>query len=632
MRTASKTHKKQRDGSDRHRNQPARLTAHQPVSNQLSLVEARYICHARRQVDDDTLDTGNRVARTRGLQGGLDFAILDPIVDRHTVAWAPELNYQQHPNARGPDSMAPLSHLLDFPKRLETSRDSTNPSESSLGLGATVGIAIAIAFICSFGLASFVYFYYVRRSRTMTPRARRKNWADAMENGVHGTKVLAPKTRFGRVLSVFSYKRQKSRGHLHKRSSHCLADEDLRPRQLPGKEFEAVREPVVELEGGLAEGSTPFFGAEVTRSLSPFEDAHEVDGNGPVLPYSSSARKSVQDGSMTGHYRPQGAPSMELNNLVITMPSTTDAPPAAWHRKRTGPPPPLTIEPPGMHSQSPSDAYSAYSTYATAHSPYEYCSINVPGVPPLPSCLPNDGFGTRVLYDRANSPHSSNSNHSSHPLQLPPSPQTPGSIPSISRSDSGAQEMNPLVPPTPTYSLPRSQPSPQRANVIDATHFECLGPLPDHIPIPSPPHFRTQHQPQQDPFLSPRIRTPENRPSMEQESRNTTISTTGESIQVFVQDPLLHETNPFRPHHSPVNPTFTREDSVRAHSLQDSDLRNARRESTDSLGSNFTVEEEAMIQAQIVKNLDALDKERVMGEMDIVHIPQISERRYSWEN
>lgn len=40
---------------------------------------------------------------------------------------------------------------------------------------------------------------------------------------------------------------------------------------------------------------------------------------------------------------------------------------------------------------------------------------------------------------------------------------------------------------------------------------------------------------------------------------------------------------------------------------------------------------EAAVHKQIMKNLDVLGKERVVDECDLIYIPQISERRYSWE-
>lgn len=531
--------------------------------------------------------------------------------------------------------MAPLHSLISSVKRSENIRRTAGSTEPPLDLGATVGIAIGIACVTSFALATFVYYFYHRQQRIMAMRARQGNRAGAMGNGPYGTQTSTPMRGLGYVLSMFSSKRRGPRGGQQIPSSHYMSSGDLRPTS--DKEWDALHEPAVELDGGLVRKNTAYSRAQANYSQASFEDVHrQVNGINSIPSYTpaSNAERHIDSEGAIGHT------SADINKMAITMPSTTDAAaaPAAWHRKRTGPPPPLTIEPPGMYSQSPLDAYSAYSTYATAQSPYEYCSINVPTLPPLPSHT-SMGFGTRFPYDGEEPLRSSDSTRSSHPLQLPPSPQTPGSIPSIGRSDSGVQESQPLAPPTPTYSLPRSQPSPQRTTIIEATHFECLGPLPDHIEIPSPPYFRTAHQQQpEDPFLTPRVLTPEDHRSPVvgggQESSTITTSATGETIQVFVQDPLLHESNPFRHLPSPVHPTFDRELSVHAQSIRDGGScspADNRRDSTDSLGSNFTVEEEARIQEQIVRNLEALDKERVMGEMDIVHIPQVSARRYSWE-
>lgn len=532
--------------------------------------------------------------------------------------------------------MAPLHLLINSVKRSENIRRTAGSTEPPLVLGATVGIAIGIACVTSFALATFAYYFYHRQQRIMAMRARQGNWAGAMANGSYGTQASTSRRGFGHVLSIFSSKRREPRGGQQIPLSHHVSSGDLRPAS--DKEWDAFHEPAVELDGGLVRKNTAYSRAEANYSQASFEDVHrQVNGISCVPSYTPAINKER-------HIDSEGAigdTSADVNKMAITMPSTTGgaAAPAAWHRKRTGPPPPLTIEPPGMHSQSPLDAYSAYSTYATAQSPYEYCSINVPSLPPLPSHT-SMGFGTHFPYHSEEPLRSSDSTSSSHPLQLPPSPQTPASIPSTIRSDPGIQESQPLAPPTPTYSLPRSQPSPQRTNIIEATHFECLGPLPDHIEIPSPPYFRTAHQQQQeDPFLTPRVRTPEDERSPVvggggQQSSTITTSATGETIQVFVQDPLLHESNPFRHIPSPVHPTFDRELSVHAQSIHDGgscSSTNNRRDSTDSLGSNFTVEEEARIQEQIVRNLEALDKERVMGEMDIVHIPQVSARRYSWE-
>ncbi|CAN8102395.1 unnamed protein product [Discula destructiva] len=486
----------------------------------------------------------------------------------------------------------------------------------------------------------------------MTPRVRREPWK-TMESAGYGTNAGAPRKGLDRVLSVFNSKRtpprRESRTHSLQSNRPPQDGSQLR-QQLPDKQYDAfreptIREPAIELDGGWGKdrAAAPF-GAEVGHQPGPFGAAHrQLDAHGPVPPH-KPVLKSEPDASWDAHYRPQDSPpapsipSLEMNHMVIT----TNAPPAAWHRKRTGPPPPLTIEPPGMYSQSPSDAVSAYSTYATPHSSYTYSSIHVPEVPPLPSPIPVEHYGQQFSYGGSHSARSSDSDGSSRLLhQYPPSPQSPGSTPSMSRSDSAAQESFPLPPPTPTYSQPQHH---APARIPEDAHFECLGPLPANIPIPSPPHFRTAHQQQsKDPFLTPRTRSPEDRSPITAKGSNSTMASafsaraneTGSEAVGFVQDPLLHETNPFRPHHqSPTHATFlsaSAQEGGNDTTTSRSSRTPRRRESTDSLGSNFTVEEEARIQAQIVKNLDALDKERVMGEEDIVHIPQISERRYSWE-
>ncbi|ROW14523.1 hypothetical protein VPNG_03130 [Cytospora leucostoma] len=110
---------------------------------------------------------------------------------------------------------------------------------------------------------------------------------------------------------------------------------------------------------------------------------------------------------------------------------------------------------------------------------------------------------------------------------------------------------------------------------------------------------------------------------------SSVIWPTTRPISPIQQDPLLHDSSPLNPYHSPVAPTFTRgQSTLQAHRQQDWDLR---RRSNDSLGSNFTVEEEARIQAQVARNLSMLGQERVGGEGDIVHIPQPSAKRFSFE-
>lgn len=549
--------------------------------------------------------------------------------------------------AFGRTSMAPadIGRPLALLKRPGSSRSFTPP----IKLGSSVGIGVGIALIASLVVAAGLYWSCYRPSTRTHPRLRTRNW-DAMKNDMVGRDACAPRHRFGRVLAVLSPKKRKSRADLNATPDSLLPDAGLQPLQLPYQELDELpyREPAAELEGGLFGDGKVRYGAD-DDYLDTFEQAsREVDDQGPVPPYTASASrperdirfssfaaKSERDPSPMPHYRPEESSTTpppprnlaEISKLALDMPPVSTAPQAAWHRKRTGPPPPLTIAPPA-HSRSPSDAYSAYSSYVPPSSPYEYYSFNIP-LPSIPSPLrkssPKDDSASNLSYGAPHSVHSATSTRSVHPLDHPASPQSPSSAPSMSRSNSGAQtESMSLPPPTPTYSPTGSSHSTSHSQrvPIDTTNFVCVGELPHDMPMPTPDQFRTTSR------TVPRVMVPEVR-----RGRSLTTSS-ADAISPITQDHLLFANNPFRPHQNPVNPTFTREHSVHAlRSLQelDSETPRCRRPSADSLGSNFTVEEEARIQAQIVKNLSMIGRERVVGGNDIVHIPQVSERRYSWE-
>lgn len=502
---------------------------------------------------------------------------------------------------------------------------------TGLDLGASIGIAVGFAFLASALLVAGAYCYFNRRRRSTrhSPRASASGVMKCETPGTgSGRGAPSSDTRLARVFAVFSPKPRMPRGR-----RRDLPGDGARHRQLPDKpvtphmpdkELDELRKPAAELEGSVFGDGQALHGADQLRGMtpSPFEEATQQGIQGPMPPYSTGT-KSEQDVSSVAHYRPEDASqpplrSLDISNLALPMPSSTEAPPAAWHRKRTGPPPPLTIAPPA-HSRSPSDGYS---TYATTRSPYEYYSFNPP---PLPSSSSIDAFAPSLPCSTY-SLHSSDSTRSNQPLRRPRSPQSPVSATSMGRSDSGVQtDSRPLAPPplTPTFqqSQPQSQTQTQRIP-SDVTEFVCLGPLPDSIPMPSPDQFRTerQQQPRSPPPSAP----------------SPVSSCAGSTSPAYFQDPLLHESDPFRPPRSPASLTFSAMDEPPLQHRQDSSsglfgVARERRPSTDSLGSNFTVEEEARIQAQVVKNLEMLGQERVVGGEDIVHIPQISGRRYSWE-
>lgn len=547
-------------------------------------------------------------------------------------AWGPSVLISAHELSKA-SPMAPVN-LLSTPWKRSHNGSDGGSTTKGLNLGASIGIAVGIAFFASALLVVCVYCYCNRNRRRRTRQSPRANAAwDTVKSETPGTGRVAPSsnTRIARVLAIFSPESWKPSG----RRQGLPRDDAARLRQLPdslvtpympGKELDQLRKPTAELEGSIFGDGQALHGAEHLRGTtpSPFEPANiQTASQGPVPAYSTGT-KLEQDVSAVAHYRSEDTSwptprSLDINSLALSMPSTTATPPAAWHRKRTGPPPPLTIAPP-VHSRSPSDAYS---TYATTRSPYEFYSFNLP---PLPSSTSIDAFAPSLPCS-AYSLHSSDSTRSSQPLRRPISPQSPLSATSMrSRSDSSAQ----------TSSFPHRQPQSQTQTQripSDVTEFVCLGPLPESIPMPSPDQFRTERQQQQK--SSPR--SPPRAPP-------SPVFSVGSASPAYSQDPLLHDSDPFRPRHSPASlafPSASEEEEEERHPWHRLDgdggglfsgLERERRPSADSLGSNFTVEEEERIQAQIVKNLEMLGQERVVGGDDIVHIPQISGRRYSWED
>ncbi|KAI0489871.1 aspartic peptidase domain-containing protein [Xylaria cf. heliscus] len=121
------------------------------------------------------------------------------------------------------------------------------------------------------------------------------------------------------------------------------------------------------------------------------------------------------------------------------------------------------------------------------------------------------------------------------------------------------------IPSQPTNPMP-IQPPIQRTP-IDSTHVVCLGPLPDNIRFPH---------------------------------------------QLMMQRPPGAQTHDYV---LPTMPTIQSENASRRHST------------ADTLGSNYTLEEEARVAA--TRN-DAAAVGRIDG-FDIVHVPQMAHRRYSWE-
>lgn len=433
-----------------------------------------------------------------------------------------------------------------------------------------------------------------------------------------------PRTRIGRVFSRIISRRRKPRGQdfyeLSRDSSHPGRASFNRDHAFRSSSSHAELDGT-ELNSG---GGTRYWRNQSTDGLTAYQRAIQKldrEALGPAAAHAPATRKSVHDISLEVHYyRPQhplppaSAPPTEVNYTSLpSMPSPATPRFSTRQSRRFDIPPPITIAPQTASASLVKSSTNANSTFIS-YSPYQYHT------PHTVSPLPTDDVGS-VSRHGPSSSHSSKSNQSSRASQSPVSLSSRDQVSSISRNNSAVQpvESRSLPPPTPTYH--HSQRAP-----IDTENIICLGPMPDNVQFPSPSnnHFRSQSQ--QNPRSPPKLVIPN-------EQHSSPASPSSPSSPV-TQDLFLHDQSPLAPYQSPVKSVFTRElslHSARQEPADGSSREGDRRGSTDSLGSNFTVEEEARIQAQIVKNLSMLGHERVGGEGDIVHVPQPSPRRYSWE-
>lgn len=497
-------------------------------------------------------------------------------------------------------------------------------ARQTLRVGVIVGICIgALGVLC---VAAVVLRSCCCTRRNLTPPMPRTAASDDLKDDVFEMREEAPRTRIGRVFSKIISRRRKPRSQ----EFYELSRDSSYPSGSPSSRDNVFRAPHAELDSTelIPAGGAQYRRNQSSDGSSAYQRAlQKLDREtlGPAPARAPAARKSVHDISLEGHHHrpqefspPMSAPYSEVNyNTLPSMPSPATPRFSTRQYRRFDIPSPITIAPQKMSASLVKNSSNANSTFIS-YSPYEHHA------PHTVSPLPTDDAGRPFPKHGPSSSHSSNSNQSSRSSQSPASLLSHGPLSSISRNNSAVQpvESRSLAPPTPTYH--QSQRAP-----IDTENIICLGPMPDNVQFPSPSnnHFRSQSQ--QVPRSPPKLVIPN-----EQHSSPTSPSSPDSPIY---QDLYLHDQSPLAPYQSPVKSVFTRELSLHSSRQADDDANREgdcegdRRGSTDSLGSNFTVEEEARIQAQIVKNLSMLGHERVGGEGDIVHVPQPSPRRYSWE-
>lgn len=432
-----------------------------------------------------------------------------------------------------------------------------------------------------------------------------------------------PRTRIARVFSRIISRRRKPRSQ----DFYELSRDGSYPARASFNRGHAFGTSHAELDGTElnSRGEAKYWRTRSTDGLTAYQRALQKldrEALGPAAAHAPATRNSVHEMGLEGHHSqpeepspPASAPYTQVDySSLPSMPSPATPRFSTMQNRRVDIPSPLNIAPQKASTSFVKSSTNANSTFIS-YSPYQYHT------PHTVSPIPTDDAGRAPRHGPSSS-YSSSSNQSSRASQSPVSLSSRGPVSSISRNNSAAKpvESRSLPPPTPTYH--QSQRAP-----IDTENIICLGPMPDNMQFPSPSnnHFRSQSQ--QNP------RSPPPKLVIPKEQHSSPASPSSPSSPV-TQDLFLHDQSPLAPYQSPVKSVFTRELSL--HSDRQGDHGSyreggSRRGSSDSLGSNFTVEEEARIQAQIVKNLSMLGHERVGGEFDIVHVPQPSPRRYSWE-
>lgn len=349
--------------------------------------------------------------------------------------------------------------------------------------------------------------------------------------------------------------------------------------------------PPVELDGtdgpNMADDTTEL-GTEGSHNLSAYEVARRKmhrQLQGPVPTYtppesgtnvSASDEKSEQDVSPVTHYRagetvsaPSSAPTYsQSGSQRDTLPSPL-SPNGDWTNRFDGLPSPMTV------------------------------------APPFPS----------PLFSGNGSGGASGSNHSSSDTAVSPqSPHHPSSGDSlVSRSSSAASPSSLGPPPTGAY----------QRTPIDPSRVVCLGPLPENVQINSSSQFKAP--------TVPRLMMPEGRGRRPSGNGSAAIAAAAAAAAAGA-------TGPSTPTIS-VSPARENAEAKAQDGEQEGDS------GEDTLGSNFTDDEDhheqpAQPQQEALSPhpppspqspLSPASPHSINPGSELVHVPQLADRRYSWE-
>lgn len=475
--------------------------------------------------------------------------------------------------------------------------------ENHEGLSVSKTVGIVLSAFAAGSVIGFVLWFLCWRKRGKRGKRGKRRPGTAVEESKDDTRSIdgLPKSPVKRMFSRIVGRKPSKRPV----TEEGVRGTNTQPAEVGADEHHQVFEmPVpiapVELDSHDIGDEETDMGGTGSRGLTEYELTRrklERQLQGPVPTYTPSEEhgrmthgKSAQDVTHLAHYRPaddpspvssptDGTGSLPLGGLPSPLSPHPD-----WRTRMFDFPSPMTVAPP-------------------AH------------LAPI-----------SVESDPSASGGSGGSNYSPVSPHTPYSPQTYAPS-SVSRSNSnGISPTSPVgsmrLPPTPTC----------QRTPIDPSRVICLGPLPENVQLPH----------QQPSLTSLRSRSTPQQPSM------TSMRSAQQHPPLMSMRSIPQIVTPDRSVSQGGGPLSRRQQPARENLAA---IRRSRssRGSNDSLGSNFTMEEENQLtggessarpptQAPPPPPPATDDfprsprsMERIETGCELVHVPQVADKRYSWE-
>lgn len=527
--------------------------------------------------------------------------------------------------------------------------------ENGLSTPALAGIVFAICAV----LTAIIMTWYCRRRKK---KAKQRREAEEMEAGADELKENRSEgeAHFYKIILKKLLARMKRpkpgepRGLVSTPSKNgpaeVAADEDHERYELP-----APTEPV-ELDAGTDQDSVnemTELNTEDTRNLTAYEVARrKLDRQlqGPVPAYAPPMdgsmaippqdEKTGQNVALVGHYRPSNQPSpieTQVGGIMVAIVPSPLSPNPDWHLGQgIELPSPTTTAPPCPTIE---DSYSPDSSSATASTPYPVSpnsnhpssSLSRSDSQPSVKLAPLKSRHTQPL----SFPSLIETPKQSHQPYLP-SPMPPDSPHSASTFHSGQLPFSPISPVGGSvgtvHSPAQSIGPPIQRTPIDPARVVCLGPLPENVQLSGLQHASSLSSiphvlgPDGRPLVSPTMHHTEANQSVETLGSNFTEEEEARLAEISGQNQqVLREISPVavvsQPPVSPTVPPTAAQAMVTARS---------RRPVPPAIITGMT-----HLPPRLGSSEERIDTPkspmRIDSGLDIVHVPQVAERRYSWE-